>query len=160
MKKTIVRILTAFAVIFNISLAHASTCYTASEFEAEQGLRIHSELMVIGLTCAKMPQGQALYSKYQAFTRKNQRLISGYETSMISYFRKTGVPDPEATLHTFRTTLANGISKHAVSMSTSSFCKNFGTRIDKALAMDQQKLRSWAQHVWPQTPTQRPKCVK
>lgn len=150
------------AAVLSLSLlavpASAASCYNASEFEAEQGLRIHSELMVIGLTCMKMPQGQAMYSKYQQFTRKNERLIAEYEEGLISYYRRQGVPNPERELHTLRTSLANGISKHAIVMSTSNFCANFGQRIDKALAMDQQKLRQWARHVWPQSPTTRPVC--
>lgn len=140
--------------------AIAGACYNATEFEAEQGLRIHSELMVIGLTCMKMPQGQAMYSKYQKFTQKNQTLIAQYEADMIGYYRKQGMAEPEKQLHTLRTSLANGISKHAITMSTLNFCKHFGQRIDKALAMDQQKLRKWAQHVWPQSPTLRPVCKK
>lgn len=146
-------------LMMGISSAQAKGCYTPAEFEAEQGLRIHSELMVIGLTCIKMPQGgQALYAKYQQFTQKNQSLIAQYESDIISYFGKQGVKNPEGNLHTFRTTLANDISKHAISMSTVSFCKNFSSRIDKALQMDHQKLRRWAQHVWPQSPTTVPRC--
>jgi hypothetical protein len=158
------KFLTAAAVALSLSLfsvqAQSAGCYNASEFEAEQGLRIHSELMVIGLTCMKMPQGAAMYSKYQQFTRKNQRLIAEYEEGLINYYRRQGVPNPEKEFHTLRTSLANGISKHAVVMSTSSFCANFGKRIDKALEMDQQNLRKWAQHVWPQSPTTRPVCGK
>lgn len=142
------------------SSAQASSCYNATEFEAEQGIRIHSELMVIGLTCLKMPQGAGLYQKYQVFTQKNQSLIAKYESDIIAYYRKAGVAEPEKELHTLRTTLANGISKHAITMSTASFCQHFGQRIDKALAMDQQKIRKWAQHVWPQSPTTRPVCAK
>lgn len=32
----------------------AASCYRAGEAEAEQGIRIHSELMVIGLNCQHM----------------------------------------------------------------------------------------------------------
>lgn len=152
----------AFAVVLSLSLfslqAQSANCYNASEFEAEQGLRIHSELMVIGLTCMKMPQGALMYSKYQKFTQKNQRLIAEYEEGIINYYRRQGIANPEKELHTLRTSLANGISKHAIVMSTSNFCANFGQRIDKALAMDQKNLRKWAQHVWPQSPTTRPVC--
>lgn len=143
-----------------VSTAQASNCYNSTEFEAEQGLRIHSELMVIGLTCMKMPQGPAMYSKYQKFTQKNQQLIAKYENDMISFYRKQGAAAPEKELHTLRTSLANGISKHTITMGTSTFCQHFGERIDKALSMDQQKLRQWAQHVWPQSPTRRPVCAK
>jgi hypothetical protein len=140
--------------------AFASGCYTNTEFEAEQGLRIHSELMVIGLTCARMPGGQDLYREYNSFTLKNQALISGYEETLIRYYRSQGAPNPEQKLHTLRTNLANKISQHAIQMSTKSFCQYFGPRIPKALAMDQNTVRRWAQHVWADTPTTQPICAR
>ena len=153
--------LTAFAtVFFLVSASSAEACYGAREFEAEQGLRIHSELMVIGLTCIKMPQGQDLYRKYQHFTVKNARLISGYETDMINYYGRKGVRSPEQRFHTLRTDIANEISRRAIKMSTLRFCRQFSPHIDQALAMDQQQLRQWAQHVWPSQPTTEPVCPR
>lgn len=141
--------------------AHAATggsCYTAQEFEAEQGIRIHSELMVIGLTCMKMPQGTQMYLKYQDFTQKNKGLLAQYEKELIAHYRREGAAKPEIKLHTLRTTLANQISMHAVSMSVSNFCQRFSQRIDQALAMDSGRLRRWAQQPWPGSPTSRPVC--
>jgi len=156
-KKLAIALCAALCLMFATE-ASASACYTQRQFEAEQGIRIHSELMVIGLTCLKMPHGAGLYKEYQAFTDKNQNLISMYESEMISHYRAEGVKNPEKKLHTLRTTLANKISQHAIEMSTSSFCQHFGPRIDKALGMNQAKLRRWAQHVWPDTPAQEPFC--
>src|ERR1700722_14652871 len=98
--------------------AGAQACYSAREFEAEQGIRIHSELMVIGLTCIKTPEGQQLYDKYQQFTEKNADLLSGYETDLINYYSKEGAANPENKLNTLRTDMANEISRRAISMST------------------------------------------
>ncbi|MDI1227242.1 MAG: hypothetical protein PSY14_06125 [bacterium] len=137
----------------------SSGCYTPQEFEAEQGLRIHSELMVIGLTCMRMPQGAQGYLKYQSFTQKNKGLISGYENDLIGYYRRSGSGNPEIKLHTLRTTLANQISQHAISMSTVSFCKRFSPRIDQALSMDKGKIRKWAQHSWQTSTTSAPVCT-
>ena len=161
------KIFTALTLAAALSLTAAqsataagSSCYSPTQFEAEQGLRIHSELRVIGLTCLKMPGKQDLYTKYQTFTSKHQSLITKYENDLISYYRAQGSKNPEKEFHTLRTGLANGISKHAINMSTASFCQHFGGRIDKALQMDQQKLRRWAQHVWPESPTSRPVCQR
>jgi hypothetical protein len=141
-------------------ISHALACYNAKEFEAEQGLRIHSELMVIGLTCIKMPNGQALYNKYQNFTRKNASLISAYETALIRHYERQGSNRPEEKLHTLRTDLANEISRHAVSMSTLSFCQKFAANLDQALAMSPDKLRRWAQQIRPNQPTTEPVCTQ
>jgi len=138
--------------------AVAEQCYTPREFEAEQGLRIHSELMVISLTCMKTAQGSSIYDKYQTFTKKNSTLIKEYENDMISYYRAQGAASPEKQFHSLRTSLANEISQHAIKMSTGSFCQHFASRIDSALAMDQEKLRRWAQQPWPNSPTSQPIC--
>ena len=156
MKKIILSI--ALLAFFTTS-AQATTCYTPEQFEAEQGLRIHSELMVIALTCMKAPGGgKEMYKKYQAFTNKNLAVIAGYETSMVAYFRSNGAKNDEEVINNFKTKLANDISKHAISMSTASFCQHFGTRIDQALKMEPAKFKRWAQQVWPNSPTTRPVC--
>ncbi len=153
------KLLAAISLVLMLSTpALAAGCYTPLEVEAEQGLRIHSELMVISLTCMRMPQGAYMYQKYQSFTAKNQALIASYEEDLISYYRRAGYGNPEQQLHTLRTTLANQISEHAITMSVSTFCRDYGPRIDKALAMDQQKVRLWAQHSFVGSPTTQPMC--
>ena len=153
------KLLAAVALVLLMSTpAFSAGCYTAQEVEAEQGLRIHSELMVISLTCMKMPQGSSMYMKYQSFTQKNEALIASYEEDLIAYYRRSGYENPEQKLHTLRTTLANQISEHAISMSTATFCRDYGPRIDKALAMDQTKIRHWAQHSFVGSPTSQPMC--
>lgn len=158
MKKIAMALGLALCLSSSAFAAIGGECYTAKEFEAEQGIRIHSELMVIGLTCMKMPQGTQMYMKYQNFTQKNQKLIAQYETEIIAHYRREGAEKPERKLHTLRTTLANQISQHAVVMSVSNFCQRFSQRIDQALAMDKEKLRRWAQQPWPGSPTSRPIC--
>lgn len=159
MKKLIIA---ALAVLCLSTAAEAATsrCYAPKELEAEQGIRIHSELMVIGLTCMKMPGGPENYTKYQKFTQKNSKLIAQYETDLISHYRKQGNKAAEQKLHTLRTAMANEISQHAISMSTSTFCRKFSPRIGQALAMDKPHLRAWAQHVWPGSPASEPLCKK
>jgi hypothetical protein len=157
MKKWTVSLGAALALSL-VSLSGAEACYSAKEFEAEQGLRIHSELMVIGLSCLKMPEGQALYGKYKAFTADNAHLIAGYEADIIHHYIEEGMADPEQKLHTLRTDMANEISRRAVDMSMLSFCQQFSPRIDAALSMDEPKLRHWAQHVWPNQPPSEPVC--
>lgn len=158
MKKFVLALGLALCVSSGASAATGGECYTAKEFEAEQGIRIHSELMVIGLTCMKMPHGPQMYMKYKDFTEKNKKLIAQYENEIISHYRREGAEKPEKKLHTLRTTLANQISQRAVTMSVSSFCQRFSPRIDQALAMDKEKLRRWAQQPWTGSPTSRPIC--
>lgn len=150
----------SIAVLFSLtSAAAAAPCYTSVEVEAEQGLRIHSELMVIALTCVKSPAGGAeLYAKYQYFTDRNKPLISAYESDMLRYYKKQG-KGAEEKLHNLRTKLANQVSEHAITMSVDQFCQRFAPRIDQALSMDEGKLRLWAQHEWPGSPTTVSECT-
>lgn len=153
-------VLAAIGLLATTVQASAAQCYTQRQFEAEQGIRIHSELMVIALTCMKMPLGAGMFEKYQSFTEKNKALLAGYETDMIGYYRDSGVASPEKQFHTLRTNLANEISQHAIKMSTGSFCQHFASRLDSALKMDEPTLRQWASHPWPNTPASRPLCDK
>jgi hypothetical protein len=147
-------------VLLFSSSAWAQGCYTPREVEAEQAIRIHSELMVIGLTCMNMPQGPVMYQKYERFTQKNHVLLAAYEEDLITYYRNAGYANPEKQIHTLRTNLANQISQHAITMSISTFCQTFGPRVDKALQMDQQKIRRWAQHSFSGSPTSQPMCSR
>src|SRR5687768_12155513 len=65
-----------------------SACYTKDEAIAEQAVRIHSELMVIGLNCQHMtPAGQKnLYQSYREFTARHSSLFARYETTLMNYF--------------------------------------------------------------------------
>ncbi len=116
--------------------------------------------MVIGLTCLKMPDGQNLYRKYQSFTQRRADLIAQYEAALIRYYARQGAADPEKKIHALRTSLANEISRRAVAMSVLSFCQKFSPRIDAALAMDESKLRRWAQRRWPDQPLSEPVCAE
>ncbi|MGM0422377.1 MAG: hypothetical protein ACQEQL_04665 [Pseudomonadota bacterium] len=137
--------------------AAAGGCYSDFELEAEQGLRIHSELMVIGLTCQKAPGGSGLYGKYRTFTRKNQYLLEEYETSLMNHYRNSG-QNPSRALHNLRTGLANEISEKAIMMNVSTFCRHYGGRVEKALNMNHDTIRRWARKEWPSQPPTKPLC--
>ena len=151
-------LLVAVFLIFSISAAEAKTCYSPMEFESEQGLRIHSELMVIGLTCQKISGGKHLYGKYQAFTRKNQYLLEEYENTMLRFFKESGAASPNRSLHNLRTGLANEISNKAIRMNVGAFCHHYKSRIDQALSMNHDTIRRWARKQWPSQPPTRPLC--
>ena len=138
----------------------ASTCYTQSEAEAEQGLRIHSELMVIGLNCQNMrfSDGTNLYRKYNQFTRENVDIFASYEEKLLEYYKKRGDKNPEASLNTLRTAMANAISNSAARMKPDQFCNRYAGRIFKASAMDRPTLKKWASTLYPSHPVSQPIC--
>ncbi|MBU6235483.1 MAG: hypothetical protein KGQ41_06530 [Alphaproteobacteria bacterium] len=131
-------------------------CYNAQQLEAEQGLRIHSELMVIALNCQHLAQG-SLYHQYEDFTRKHNALIQGYEDTMRAFYKGEG-QNGEVELNNLRTRLANRIANEAVRLQPNVFCRAYGSRITQANAMSQEKLRTWAQTVFPTYPLTRSIC--
>lgn len=156
MKRLFIPLFVIFALLASST---AEACYSPLEAEAEQGIRIHSELMVIGLTCIKMPGGERLYEGYQRFTQKNADLIAEYEEDLIRHYSSQGASNPELKLHTLRTDMANNISRKAIAMSTVSFCQKYASHIDRALAMNSQTVRRWAQHAWANQPRTEPLCA-
>lgn len=158
MKRTILPLL--FLLLMGAVPAWASSCYSRAEAEAEQGLRIHSELMVIGLNCQKMRfrDGTNLYGEYSKFTRNNIDIFAGYEDKLLAYYTKRGDANPEATLNTLRTVLANNISNSAARMKPDQFCNRYAGRIFQVAAMDPAALRKWASTIYPSHPLSEPIC--
>jgi hypothetical protein len=150
------------ALLILSSSAFAAKCYTPKEVEAEQGVRILSELMVIGLNCQHMtPKGQEnLYNQYKRFALQHQKLFSGYEDTLLAYYRREGQSSPNTYLHKVRTDVANKISKDAAIMRPDTFCATYAPRISKARAMPEAKIRKWAQTVFPGHPVSQPVCKK
>ena len=144
----------------NIPQAIAS-CYDMREAEAEQGIRIHSELMVIGLNCAHMADanGNNLYVEHKKFTKKHKDLFATYERIIMSYMRKNGVSNPDKAMHALRTKFANKISNDVAQMRPDIFCRTYSSRIEKASKMDGEELRKWAATPFTEYPVSKPLCA-
>jgi hypothetical protein len=136
------------------------SCYTVEEAEAEQGIRIHSELMVIALNCQHMtPSGwKNFYQQYQEITARNASLIGGYENILISYFALAGAPNPERAFHDMRTAFANKVSTDAARMRPDIFCATYAPRLPKVDKMSTADIKAWAMMKEPGYPTSRPMC--
>lgn len=150
-----------FAASAVLSFPALADCYTMEEAEAEQGIRIHSELMVIGLNCQHLwPKSEPnLYLQYKQFTTKNADIFSGYESILINHFsRESGSRAAEKQMHTLRTKFANKISSDAATMRPDAFCKVYAPRIPKAATMDKPTIRKWASTFFPGFPPSKPFC--
>ncbi len=121
-------------------------CYTLEEAEAEQGIKIHSELMVIALNCQHMtPRGwKNFYQQYQEITSRNAALIGGYENVLINYFALAGKSNPERAFHDLRTDFANKVSTDAARMRPDIFCANFAPRLPKVDKMSSADIKGWS----------------
>lgn len=138
---------------------YAAACYSMKEVAAEQGVRIHSELMVISLNCQHLSHKRGnLYILYRDFTRKHQALLSQYERNLISFYQRQGLRNPEAKIHNIRTDMANKVSQDIAKMRPDLFCRAYGDRVPDALALTSKQVRQWAETVYPQTVLNYPVC--
>jgi hypothetical protein len=131
---------------FSVAPTLKNSCFGPEQAEAEQGLRIHSELMVIALNCQHMtPRGwKNFYKQYQEITVRHQSLFRGYEDILINHYTNSGKLDPERALHDLRTTLANKVSSDAARMRPDIFCATFAPRLPKVEKMSSSDLKTWA----------------
>ena len=152
-------IVSLFVFLVSIAPAQAASCYSNLEAEAEQGIRIHSELMVIGLNCQHMGarEGMNLYSQYRRFTADHADLFAKYEEIIMSHFRQNGGKE-EARLNTLRTGFANKISNDVAAMRPDVFCAKYAPRITQASQMQQNDLRRWAATIYDSHPVSKPLC--
>lgn len=150
-----------FLCLTLISSQALAKCYSMKEAEAEQGIRIHSELMVIGLNCQHLwPKNKPnLYKQYQQFTVKHSHLFSEYEKTLLGFYASEGAKSPEMKLHQLRTDFANEISKDAAVMRPDAFCSMYAPRVPKAAAMNNEKLKKWASTIFPGHPVSHPICT-
>lgn len=142
-----------------VSVYAGKGCYDAREAEAEQGIRIHSELMVIGLNCMHMAKnGSNPYVEYKKFTNNHGELFAKYEKILMTYMRKNGKVNPDKAMHTLRTNLANKVSGDVAKMRPDIFCKTYLPRIESAKKMDLEQLRKWAATPYEKHPVSQPMC--
>ena len=141
--------------------AKNGACYTKAEAEAEQAIRIHSELMVIGLNCQHSRYSKSnenLYVSYRKFTEAHGKILAAYETQLMDYFKRTGSRNPESDLNTMRTTFANKISLDAAKMRPDMFCYQYSPRIEKVKAMSENDFHQWAATTYKTHPASHPLC--
>ncbi len=159
-KLTISGVVFTLFLMIGTSVFAGESCYSMAEAEAEQGIRIHSELMVIGLNCQHMtPPGQKnYYAQYREFTSHHESLFQDYESRLLNYFKRIGVQKPEKALNDLRTSFANKISENAAKMRPDVFCNRYKERIGKAGHMNRQDVIKWATTFYDTHPVSHPIC--
>jgi hypothetical protein len=118
-------------------------CYSAAEYDAEQAVRLHTELMVIGLTCNAIEADRKLFSKYQQFTTKNRTSLMNWEKVLIGHFRETDKSNPTRRFDDFRTVVANEIAQRSALLTPPVFCQTHSDIVDRALALSESDLKRY-----------------
>jgi hypothetical protein len=111
-------------------------CYSKAEFDAEQGIRFHTELMVMSLTCQDMAaSGQNLFADYKRVTLNLRDPLLEWEKALIGYYRKVGTRNPTRSFDNFRTSVANEASQRIAAVTTPIYCEASVPMIARALKM-------------------------
>lgn len=129
MKKLLLALL---FVCVSVPSQAATRCYSPDEVNAERLLRLHSELMVITVTCKTNSQGRDLVKAYTGFTNRNIRSIKQAEATMSQYYAKAYGGDGIDQLDRLRTRLANEFGQQIADDSAPTFCAQ---RRDRVTAM-------------------------
>ena len=116
--------LLAIALLVSLaSPAHAAErCYSPEEIKAERLLRLHSELMVITVTCKQGSTGRDLVRAYTGFTKRHVDQIKQAEMTMSHYYTAAYGGDGTSRLDKLRTKLANEFGQQSANVSAPVFC--------------------------------------
>lgn len=105
------------------------SCYSPVEIQAEELLRLHSELMVITVSCHQGSNGESLVPAYTKFTRDNIDDLSKAESVMKSYYKSKNGGDGTAQLDELRTKLGNEFGQAIADMSAPAYCDLYRDKV-------------------------------
>lgn len=104
------------------SVHPANGCLTADEAAAHHIVRLHTELMVTGLTCRAYFEDEGLFDHYQTFTYEHQDSIRASQRTLANYLARYRSGNSNRLFDTYRTGMANNESLLVQSLSASRYC--------------------------------------
>jgi hypothetical protein len=143
LRRLAVAVTTACVLATSTSAWAKPACYSAAEYDAEQAVRLHTELMVIGLTCNAIEADRKLFAKYQQFTTKNRTSLLNWEKILIGHFGQTGKSNPTRQFDDFRTVAANEVAQRSALLTPPVFCQTHSDIVDQALSLSDSDLKRY-----------------
>ncbi|MDR3514363.1 MAG: hypothetical protein P4M00_00990 [Azospirillaceae bacterium] len=123
-----------------VASAGEAGCYSQADFEAEQGIRLHTDLMVAGLTCQRFDPSKPFFDQYNTFTHTHRAAIMMWESQLIGHYRQLHHGDPTRVFDTLRTDIANESARRAQLMTTPVFCDEQGAFVAEAMKLTPETL--------------------
>lgn len=136
----------------------SGACYSPLEVQAEELLRLHSELMVITVTCHQGSSGENLVPAYTSFTRDNIEDLHKAEGIMKAYYKSRHSGDGIAQLDALRTRLGNEYGQMIADMSAPTYCDLYR---DKVVALSRNipgQIENEVQRMTAEVRTLAPPC--
>jgi hypothetical protein len=137
--------------------AHAEACYTQDQFDADRGLRMHSDVEVVMLTCRYATNGEDLRKTYAQFLKKNSAQIRKWENTIAVTFASTGGSRNEV-IDNFRTRLANEKAGQAAQMRAKPFCAQWANFVPFVTNLTPPQVLEYIRAPDSARPTKRPPC--
>lgn len=138
--------------------AGAKNCYAPAELTAEQTVRLHSELLVVALSCRLSSQGVSLTDAYGAFTKKHLKKIQAAERALMTHYGNNGKGKAERQMDRLRTEMGNEYSQTLASMKAPSFCGQYRDRVILANSWSDDQLNGELQRLATIFPSREPLC--
>ncbi|MBI1207825.1 MAG: hypothetical protein GC191_11110 [Azospirillum sp.] len=138
----------------------AQDCFSKAEFEADQALRVHTELMVIGLKCHKTYHDQDPFGHYAEFTHANAGPLRQWERTMVGHFQKVGGGNATKRFDTYRTELANETSQRSLMIPAADYCATQIQRLLEVTSLKSADFKRMINDVKGEPVSTRPMCGK
>jgi len=119
------------ALLLSVPAFAKDACYSPEHMRAEQLLRLHSELMVITITCRQGSEGQDLPAAYGQFTQSNLHTLRNAEQTLIAFYKKSGSGNGVSRLDKLRTLLGNEFAQKVADMSAPEYCSIYRDKVWK-----------------------------
>ena len=98
-------------------------CMSEAEIAAEQALRLHTAMMVTGLTCHSFYREPALFDRYQEFTLAHEDRLGTAQDTIRRFLGRYGAGNRDRLLDTYQTAIANAESRLVADASAPTYCR-------------------------------------
>lgn len=98
-------------------------CMTEEEMAAEQAIRLHTSMMVTGLTCHSFYREPTLFDRYQQFTFEHQGRLGDAQDTIGRFLARYRSGNRDRLYDTYQTQIANAESRLVADASAPTYCR-------------------------------------
>src|SRR5690606_22051810 len=111
--------------------------------EADQFIRLHTYLMVTGLSCQEQLRNPNLFVEYSAFTADHGRRLRDAQSVLGQFLRSQLRGNNARLFDTYRTEMANDESKVVSDVSSGRYCQARGQQFTSARGFNEIELQAY-----------------
>ncbi len=120
--------------------AAANECYGPAEYEAEQALRLQSELTVIAYGCPTPPGMPPFPVQYGAFVKTHQKQFAQWQGTLRTHLRRTLGGNVDRHFDNLASLISNQLSNRHALVSPQTYCEAEMARFGQLVAMKPDEL--------------------